>query len=90
MIPQFRQIQKTNVCYFICNDQQPFDTINDNGFRLMLHVFDPHYVPLDRKTIASNHILALYDDVKAHRSWMMLSILVLPLISGHLEPSKAT
>ena len=30
----------------------------------MLSVFKPRYVPPDRKTIASNHILALYDAVK--------------------------
>ena len=30
----------------------------------MLSVFEPCYVPPDRKTIASNHILALYDAVK--------------------------
>ena len=30
----------------------------------MLSVFEPCYVPPDKKTIASNHIPALYDAVK--------------------------
>ena len=60
---RYKKLTKA-VCYFICKDQQPFDTINDSGFRHMLNVFEPHYVPPDRKTIASNHIPALYDDVK--------------------------
>ena len=54
----------TAVCYFICKDQQPFDTINDSEFRHMLNVFELRYIPPDRKTIASNHIPALYDDLK--------------------------
>ena len=48
------------VCYFICKDQQPFNTISDHGFRHMLNIFEPRYVPPDRETIASNHIPVLY------------------------------
>ena len=60
---RYKKLTKA-VCYFICKDQQPFDTINNSRFRHMLSVFQPCYVPPDRKTIASNHILALYDAVK--------------------------
>ena len=35
-----------------------------HGFRHMLNVFQPRYVPPDRNAIASYHIPALYDDVK--------------------------
>ena len=61
---KYKKLTKA-VCYFICKDQQPFDTINDSGFRHMLNVFEPRYIPPDRKTIASNHVPALYDAVKA-------------------------
>ena len=60
---RYKKLTKA-VCYFICKDQQPFDTINDSGFRHMLSVFEPRYVPPDRKTIASNHIPTMYDAVK--------------------------
>ena len=61
---RYKKLTKA-VCYFICKDQQPFNTISDHGFRHMLNVFEPRYVPPDRKTIASNHIPVLYyDDVK--------------------------
>jgi len=53
------------VCYFICKDHQPFDTINDGGLRHMLHTFEPRYTPPDQKTIASNHIPIMYDALKA-------------------------
>ena len=61
---RYKKLTKA-VCYFICKDQQPFDTINDSGFRHMLRVFEPHYTPPDRKTIALNHIPTMYDAVKA-------------------------
>ena len=52
---RYKKLTKA-VCYFICKDQQPFDTVNDSGFRHMLSIFEPRYIPPDRKTIASNHI----------------------------------
>ena len=62
---RYKKLTKA-VWYFICKDQQPFDTINDSGFRHMLHVFESRYTPPDRKTIALNHILTMYDTVKAY------------------------
>ena len=61
---RYKKLTKA-VCYFICKDQQPFDTINDSGFRHVLRVFEPRYTPPDRKTIALNHIPTMYDAVKA-------------------------
>lgn len=60
---KYKKLTKV-VCYFICKDQQPFDTINDSGFRHMLSVFEPHCVPPDRKTIASNHVPAIHETAK--------------------------
>jgi len=51
---RYKKLTKA-VCYFICKDQQPFDTVNDVGFRHMLHVFESHYTPPDRTTIASKY-----------------------------------
>ena len=50
-----------SVCYFILKDMQPYQTVNDPGFRAMLSAFDPRYVPMDRKTLATNYIPKLYD-----------------------------
>ena len=61
---RYKKLTKA-VCYFICKDQQPFDTINDSEFRHMLRVFEPRYTPPDRNTIALNHIPTMYDAVKA-------------------------
>ena len=49
------------VCYFISRDMHPYQTVNDTGFRAMLAAFDPRYVPMDRKTLATNYIPKLYD-----------------------------
>ena len=49
------------VCYFISKDMQPYQTVNDPGFRTMLAAFDPRYVPIDRKSLATNYIPKLYD-----------------------------
>ena len=53
-----------SVCYFICKDTQPFDTVKDQGFRKMLHTFEPRYVPPDRTTIASSYIPKMYNSTK--------------------------
>ena len=50
-----------SVCYFISKDMQPYQTVNDPGFHAMLNAFDPRYVPMDRKTVATNNIPKLYD-----------------------------
>ena len=50
-----------SVCCFISKDMQPYQTVNDPGFCAMLSAFDPRYVPMDRKTLATNYIPKLYD-----------------------------
>ena len=50
-----------SVCYCISKDMQPYQTVNDSGFRAMLSAFDPRYVPMDRKTLATNYFPKLYD-----------------------------
>ena len=58
------KILNDSVCYFISKDMQPYQTVNDPGFRAMLNAFDPRYVPMDRKTLATNYIPKLYDREK--------------------------
>ena len=39
----------------------PYQMVNDPRFRAMLSAFDPWYVPMDWKTLATNYIPKLYD-----------------------------
>ena len=57
---QWIQLTKS-ICYFIAKDMQPYDTVNDAGFLKMVHTFEPHYSPPDRKTIACNYMPKLYE-----------------------------
>ena len=38
-----------------------YQTANDPGFHAMLSAFDPRYVSMDRKILATNYIPKLYD-----------------------------
>ena len=49
-----------SVMYFILKDMQPLDTIDDQGFRHMLHEFEPRYTPPSRKTITTKNLPAIY------------------------------
>ena len=42
------------VCYFIAKDIQLYDMVNDMGFRHMIRVFEPRYIPPDWKTVATH------------------------------------
>ena len=50
-----------SICYFIAKDMQPYDTINDVGFRHMITTFQPRYMPPDRKTLATQYIPRMFD-----------------------------
>ena len=50
-----------SVMYFILKDMQPLDTIDDKGFRHMLHEFEPRYTPPSRKTITTKNLPAIYE-----------------------------
>ena len=41
---------KDAVCYFIAKDLQPLDTVDDKGFRHLLHTIEPRYEQPSRKT----------------------------------------
>ena len=60
---RYKELTKA-VCYFICKDQQPFDTVNDVGFRYMLGVFESRYTPPDCTTIASKYVPAMNSTLK--------------------------
>ena len=49
------------VCYFIAKGMHPFQTVNEPGFRKLLHVMESRYEPPDRKTLASNHMCKMYE-----------------------------
>ena len=53
-----------SVCYFVAKDMQPLDTVNDTGFRKMIHEFAPRYTPPDRKTIATNYLPRMFESEK--------------------------
>ena len=44
----------------------PFQTVNEPGFRKLLHVLEPRYEPPDRKTLASNHMYKMYKKEREH------------------------
>ena len=48
---------KNAVCYFIAKDLQPLDTVDDKGFRHLLHTIEPRYEQPSRKTF-NNKILS--------------------------------
>ena len=52
------------VCYFVAKDMQPLDTVNDTGFRKMIHEFEPRYTPPDRKTIATHYLPQMFENEK--------------------------
>ena len=47
--------------YFIIKYIQPFDNIDDKGFRHMIYTFEPRYTPPSRKTISTKQLLQLYE-----------------------------
>ena len=58
--PRYKTLTNS-VCYFLARDMQPYDTVNDAGFRYMLKTLEPRYTPPDRKTIATTHIPKMYE-----------------------------
>ena len=74
------------VWFFIARDMQPFDTVNDPGFRHLLHELEPRYLPPDHKTIATKYIPCLFDREKEHICQQMCNVMT-QLIYGLLVPS---
>ena len=58
---QWNQLTEA-VCYFVAKDMQPLDTVNDTGFRKMIHEFEPHYTPPDRKTTATHYLPWMFEN----------------------------
>ena len=61
------------VCYFIAKDMQPYDTVNDTGFRHMIGTFEPRYTP-DQNTIATHYIPKMYEQEKRHVKDQLTSV----------------
>ena len=66
------------VCYFLARDMQPYDTVNDAGFRHMLKILEPRYVPPDRKTIATNYMAKMYELEKQRIKTSLINASFLP------------
>ena len=56
---------KDAVCYFIAKDLQPLDTVDDKGFRHLLHTIEPRYEQPSRKTFTAKYFPQLFDGVTA-------------------------
>lgn len=63
----------SSVCYFITKVMQPFQTVNDPGFRQLLHTLEPRYECPDRKTISTSYMPKLYSKEKERigQQWQM-------------------
>ena len=48
--------------YYIAKDMQPLSTVDDKGFRHLLHTIEPKYEPPSRKAITTNYIPKLYHE----------------------------
>ena len=58
--PRYKALTNS-LCYFLARDMQPYDTVNDTGFRHMLKALEPRYLPPDRKTIATTYMPKMYE-----------------------------
>ncbi len=72
--------------YFIVKDMHPLDTIDDKGFRHMIHTFEPKYTPPSRKTISTKHLPQLYDSAIGGEMWITIST-IRPILHKLLESS---
>ena len=61
-----------SVCYFIAKDMQPFQTVNDAGFRQLLKALEPRYECPDRKTISTIYMPCLYAREKERVMYLWL------------------
>ena len=61
--PRYKTLTNS-LCYFLARNMQPYDTVNDAGFRYMLKTLEPRYTPPDRKTIATTYIPKMYETEK--------------------------
>ena len=55
-----------SMCYFIAKDMQPLDTVDDRGFRHLVHSFEPRYDPPSRKTLTTKYLPQLFEGEKAN------------------------
>ena len=64
--PKSQRVQELNraIAHYIAKDMQPFHTVERQGFREMVHAFDPKYELPSRKYFSTTEIPKLYMDVK--------------------------
>lgn len=54
-----------SVCYFIAEDMQPLDTVDDHGFRHLVHTFEPRYDPPSRKSLTTKYLPQMFEGEKS-------------------------
>ena len=64
--PKAQRVQELNhaIARYIAKDMQPFHTVERQGFREMVHAFDPKYELPSRNYFSTTEIPKLYMDVK--------------------------
>ena len=58
--PRWKKLTES-ICYFLVKDMMPF---NDSGFQHLIKIFEPRYMPSDRKTISTYYMQDLYQKEK--------------------------
>ena len=63
---QFCTISQNNRgdCSFICKDMRPYSVVENDGFRQLMKVAEPHYVMVSRKRLSQEVIPNMYRSVK--------------------------
>uniref|UniRef100_A0A8B9HG88 BED-type domain-containing protein n=1 Tax=Astyanax mexicanus TaxID=7994 RepID=A0A8B9HG88_ASTMX len=52
------------ISYFICKDMRPYNVVENEGFRELLHTLEPKYNITSRQHFSESCILKLYEDVE--------------------------
>ena len=52
------------IATFVCKDLRPYSVVENEGFKQLVHVLDPHYVMVQRKHLTETVIPMMYTCVK--------------------------
>ena len=61
--PRAIKITEANTT-FVCKDLRPYSVVENEGFKQLVHVLDPHYVMVQRKHLTETVIPMMYTCVK--------------------------
>ena len=54
-----------SICYFVAKDMQPFETVDDLGFRKLIHTFEPTYDPPSRKSLTTKYLPEMFTSLSS-------------------------